>query len=137
MTVEKIDHIGIAVDNIEEWIVYYRDTLGLDYQGSEVVEEQKVKVAFLQIGESRIELLEPTSDDSPVAKFLEKRGTGIHHIAIRVDDIEAAIRSHKEAGARMIDESPRIGAHNMRIAFIHPKSTGGVLMELCQKPSDH
>ncbi|MBD3406537.1 MAG: methylmalonyl-CoA epimerase [Candidatus Lokiarchaeota archaeon] len=137
MTVEKIDHIGIAVDSIEKWLVYYRDTLGLQYTGSEVVEEQKVKVAFLGIGESRIELLEPTADDSPIARFLEKRGSGIHHIAVRVDDIEAAIKAHKESGSRMIDETPRTGAHNMRIAFVHPKTTGGVLMELCQSPPEH
>ncbi len=133
MTVEKIDHIGIAVESIEEMLPYYRDSLGLDYKGSEVVAEQKVKVAFLQIGESRIELLEPTSDDSPVAKFLAKRGSGIHHISVLVDDIEEALTKHEENGAMLIDKEPRIGAHNMKIAFIHPKSTGGVLLELSQK----
>lgn len=135
MTVEKIDHIGIAVDSIENWIGYYKDVLGLEYGGSEEVVEQKVRVAFFKIGESQIELLEPTSSDSPIAKFLEKRGIGIHHIAILVDDIEAALTRHQEAGARLIDNEPRIGAHNMRIAFIHPKASGGVLMELCQNPS--
>ncbi len=135
MTVEKIDHIGIAVDSIEKWIGYYKDVLGLEYGGSEEVVEQKVRVAFFKIGESQIELLEPTSSDSPIAKFLEKRGIGIHHIAILVDDIEAALTRHQEAGARLIDNEPRIGAHNMRIAFIHPKDSGGVLMELCQNPS--
>lgn len=135
MTVEKIDHIGIAVDSIEKWIGYYKDVLGLEYGGSEEVVEQKVRVAFFKIGESQIELLEPTSSDSPIAKFLEKRGIGIHHIAILVDDIEAALTRHQEAGARLIDNEPRIGAHNMRIAFIHPKASGGVLMELCQNPS--
>jgi methylmalonyl-CoA/ethylmalonyl-CoA epimerase len=134
MSVEKISHIGIAVESIEKWLGYYKDILGLEYGGSEEVAEQKVRVAFLKIGESKIELLEPTSEDSPIAKFLEKRGGGIHHIAVKVDDIEAALARHHEAGARLIDEKPRVGAHNMRIAFIHPKASGGVLMELCQDP---
>jgi len=132
MAVEKIAHIGIAVESIEQWIGFYRDVLGLDYGGSEEVPEQKVRVAFLTIGESSIELIEPTSADSPIAKFLEKRGSGIHHVAIQVDDIEAALVRHQEAGARLIDSTPRIGAHNMKIAFIHPKASGGVLIELCE-----
>lgn len=134
MTIEKIDHIGIAVKSIEESLPYYRDVLGLQYTGSEIVEEQKVRVAFLKIGESRIELLEPTTDDSPVAKFLEKRGSGIHHIAVRTNSIEDDLSKHKDHEARLIDESPRIGAHDMQIAFVHPKTTSGVLMELCQEP---
>jgi methylmalonyl-CoA/ethylmalonyl-CoA epimerase len=133
MTVEKIEHIGIAVESIEKMLPYYRDGLGLEYRGEEIVEEQKVRVAFFGIGESSIELLEPTADDSPIASFLTKRGPGIHHIAVRVDDIEVALRQHEENGARLIDREPRLGAHNMRIAFVHPKSTGGVLVELCQK----
>jgi len=132
MSIEKISHIGIAVESIEKWIGFYRDVLGLEYGGSEEVPEQKVRVAFLKIGESNIELLEPTSDDSPIAKFMEKRGSGIHHIAVQVDDIEAALARHHEAGAQLIDTEPRIGAHNMKIAFIHPKSSGGVLIELCE-----
>jgi len=136
MPIVKLDHIGIAVKSIEEGLEYYRDVLGMEYLGEEEVTEQKVRVAFLKLGESRIELLEPTSSDSPVAKFLEKRGAGIHHIAILVDDIEAALSGHRKAGARLIDETPRIGAHNMLIAFIHPKSTGGVLLELCQCPPE-
>ncbi|MHA1864197.1 MAG: methylmalonyl-CoA epimerase [Candidatus Thorarchaeota archaeon] len=132
MAVEKIDHIGIAVESIEKWIGFYRDVLGLEYAGSEEVPEQKVKVAFLTIGDSKIELLEPTSEDSPIAKFLEKRGSGVHHIAIQVDDIEAAIARHHDVGAKLIDDKPRIGAHNMKIAFIHPKASGGVLLELCE-----
>jgi methylmalonyl-CoA/ethylmalonyl-CoA epimerase len=132
MTVEKIAHIGIAVENIEKWIGFYRDVLGLEYGGSEEVPEQKVRVAFLTIGESSIELLEPTSDDSPIAKFLEKRGSGIHHIAVEVNDIEAALAQHHDAGAQLIDNTPRIGAHNMKIAFVHPKASGGVLIELCE-----
>jgi len=135
MSVEKISHIGIAVESIEKWIGFYKDVLGLEYGGSEEVAEQKVRVAFLKIGESQIELLEPTSEDSPIAKFLEKRGGGIHHIAVKVDDIDAALARHREAGARLIDNEPRIGAHNMRIAFIHPKASGGVLLELCEEKS--
>lgn len=134
MVVEKIEHIGIAVESIEKMLPYYRDGLGLEYSGEEVVTEQKVRVAFLEIGESRIELLEPTSEDSPVAKFLAKRGPGIHHVAVRVSDITAALKAHEENGAVLIDNEPRVGAHNMRIAFVHPRSTGGVLIELCQTP---
>jgi len=135
MTVEKVDHIGIAVDSIEKWIGYYKDVLGLEHTTSVEIAEQNIRVAFLKIGESQIELVEPTSDDSPISKFLENRGSGLHHIAILVDDIDAALAKHREAGARLIDNEPRMGAHNMRIAFIHPKASGGVLMELCQKPS--
>ncbi|MDF1538533.1 MAG: methylmalonyl-CoA epimerase [Candidatus Thorarchaeota archaeon] len=134
MGVEKIDHIGIAVMSIEEALPYYRDVLGLEYTGTEVVEEQKVRVAFLKIGESKIELLEPTSDDSPIAKFIEKRGGGIHHVAIRVSSIEDDIEKHHQGDVRLIDNEPRVGAHDMKIAFIHPKSTSGVLLELCQEP---
>jgi methylmalonyl-CoA/ethylmalonyl-CoA epimerase len=134
MTVEKIDHIGIAVESIEDALPYYRDTLGLRYSGSEVVEEQKVRVALLEIGESRIELLEPTAPDSPIAGFLEKRGSGVHHIAVMVDSIEEGLTRHAENGARLIDDKARIGAHGMKIAFIHPKSTSGVLLELCETP---
>ncbi|MFW9965853.1 MAG: methylmalonyl-CoA epimerase [Candidatus Thorarchaeota archaeon] len=133
MTAERIEHIGIAVESIDEMMAYYRDGLGLEYRGEETVEEQKVRVAFFGIGESSIELLEPISDESPIAKFLAKRGSGIHHIAVRVDDIEEAIKQHEASGASLIDRKPRVGAHNMRIAFVHPKSTGGVLVELCQK----
>ncbi len=136
MPIDKLDHIGIAVESIEEGLKYYRDVLGMEYLSEEEVTEQNVRVAFLKLGESRIELLEPTSSDSPIAKFLEKRGVGIHHIAILVDDIEAALSNHRKAGARLIDETPRVGAHNMLIAFVHPKSTGGVLLELCQRPPE-
>ncbi|MFW9975196.1 MAG: methylmalonyl-CoA epimerase [Candidatus Thorarchaeota archaeon] len=135
MSIEKIDHIGIAVDSIKNWLDYYENVLGLEYTGSEEVVDQKVRVAFFKIGESRIELLEPTADDSPIAKFLETRGSGIHHIAIRVTDINTALARHREAGSRLIDNEPRTGAHNMLIAFIHPKSSGGVLLELCEEPS--
>lgn len=136
MGVEKIDHIGIAVKSIDEALPYYRDVLGLEYMGTEVVEEQKVRVAFLKIGESKIELLEPTSPDSPIAGFIEKRGGGIHHIAIQVDSINEDIEKHHQGGARLIDKEPRVGAHDMKIAFIHPKSTSGVLLELCQESDE-
>jgi methylmalonyl-CoA/ethylmalonyl-CoA epimerase len=134
MSVKKIDHVGIAVKSIEEWLPYYRDTLGLEYLGSEEVQEQMVRVAFLKIGESRIELLEPTSAESPIAKFLEKQGGGIHHIAVLVDDIKDAIHRHHEHGQELINKEPRVGAHDMKIAFVHPKATGRVLLELCQEP---
>jgi methylmalonyl-CoA/ethylmalonyl-CoA epimerase len=129
----KIDHLGIATKSIEEALKFWQDSLGLENVHTEVVEEQKVRVAMLPIGESRVELLEPTSDDSPISKFLEKRGGGIHHIAIEVEDIEASLAKLKAAGARLIDETPRIGAEGCLIAFVHPATTGGVLLELTQK----
>lgn len=129
---KKINHIGIAVNSLDEALPFYRDNLGMVFKGTEEVAEQKVKVAFLQIGESKVELLEPTSPDSPVARFLEKSGPGIHHIAYEVEDLEAAIAKLEQDGARMIDRAPRSGAHGALIAFIHPKSSNGVLTELCQ-----
>jgi methylmalonyl-CoA/ethylmalonyl-CoA epimerase len=129
---KKINHIGIAVKSIESGLAPYR-ALGLEPEGEEIVEEQKVKVVFLTVGESRIELLEPTSPDSPVAKFIEKKGEGIHHIAFQVSNIEEALKQAEEKGLRLIDKAPRSGAHGTRIAFLHPKSTGGVLMELCEE----
>jgi len=134
--IKKISHIGIAVTSIEEATPFYRDVLGLEYEGTEVVAEQKVKVAFFVAGESRIELLEPTAADSPVAKFLEKNGPGVHHIAYEVADLAQRLLSLKASGLRLIDEAPRTGAHNTRIAFLHPKASGGVLTELCQ-PGEH
>ncbi len=128
---KKIDHIGVAVASLDETMPFYRDQLGMAVKGVEEVMEQKVRVAFLQIGESKIELLEPTSEESPVAKFLEKSGPGIHHIAYEVADIEAAIAKLQQDGVRMIDAVPRNGAHGTRIAFVHPKSSTGVLTELC------
>jgi methylmalonyl-CoA/ethylmalonyl-CoA epimerase len=129
---KKINHIGIAVKNIEVSLPLYRDVLGMKFEGSEEVADQKVRVAFLCVGESRIELLEPTSPDSAVAKFLEKNGEGIHHIAYEVDDVEAALAELQAKEVRLVDQTPRGGAHGTRIAFLHPKSTGGVLTELCQ-----
>jgi len=130
--VKKINHIGVAVNSIEESAPLYRDVYGMKDEGVEVVEEQKVKVAFFAVGESRIELLEPTSDDSPVAKFIAKNGPGVHHIAYEVDDVCAEIARLKAEGVRLIDEVPRCGAHQTQIAFLHPKSSGGVLTEMCQ-----
>ncbi len=131
--VQKIDHIGIAVKNMEETLKFYETALGLKAVATEVVEEQKVKVAFLPTGDSEIELLEATTEDSPVAKFIEKNGEGVQHIAYRVENVESAIAEMKEKGIRMIDETPRYGAGGAKIAFCHPKSTGGVLIELCQR----
>lgn len=128
----KIDHLGIATRGIEEALRFWEDALGLENVHTETVDDQKVRVAMLPLGESRIELLEPTSDESPISKFLDKRGGGLHHIAIRVDDIEAALARLKEKGMRLIDETPRIGAEGCRVAFVHPTSANGVLLELVQ-----
>jgi methylmalonyl-CoA/ethylmalonyl-CoA epimerase len=133
---KKISHIGIAVASIEQAAPFYRDVLGMEFEGTEVVTEQKVKVAFFAVGESRIELLEPTADDSPVAKFLDKNGPGVHHVAYEVADLEQRLAALKAEGVRLIDEAPRTGAHNTRIAFMHPKASGGVLTELCE-PGAH
>ncbi len=129
----KVDHIGIAVSDLEESIKFYEDVLGLKLHGTEVVEEQQVKVAFLPVGDTEVELLAATTPDSPIAKFIEKKGQGIQHIAFRVDDIEAALAEMKAKGIRLIDEEPRYGAGGARIAFLHPKATNGVLIELCER----
>lgn len=128
----KINHLGIATKGIDNALKFWSDALGLENVHTEVVEDQKVRVAMLPIGESRVELLEPTSDDSPISKFLEKRGGGIHHIAVEVDDIEASLAQLKEKGMRLIDENPRIGAEGCLVAFVHPSSANGVLLELVQ-----
>jgi methylmalonyl-CoA epimerase len=128
----KIDHIGIAVKSLSEAVKIYEQAVGLKLAGYDEVDEQGVRVAMLDIGESRIELLEPTRPDSPVEKFMARRGEGIHHIAVRVDNIEQALERLKAAGIRLIDEKPKRGAHNTRVAFIHPASTHGVLMELVE-----
>jgi methylmalonyl-CoA epimerase len=130
----KINHLGIATKDINKALKFWAGTLGLENVHTETVEDQKVRVAMLPIGESRIELLEPTSDDSPISKFLEKRGGGIHHLAIEVDDIRASLQSFKDKGMRLIDESPRIGAEGCLVAFVHPAASGGVLVELVQTP---
>ena len=131
--VRKVDHIGVAVSNLEEALKIYTDVLGLTLHGTEVVEEQKVRVAFMPVGDTEIELLESTDPEGPIAKFIEKRGEGIQHIAFRVDDIEEALEQMRRKGVRLIDEKPRYGAGGARIAFLHPKSTGGVLVELCER----
>ena len=128
----KVDHIGIATRQIDEALALWRDVLGLEIDSMEEVPAQGVRVAMLPIGESHIELLEPLSQDSPVGKFLEKRGPGIHHIAIRVTDIRASLAQLKVKGTRLIDETPRIGAGGCLVAFVHPSSTNGVLLELVQ-----
>lgn len=133
MNIMKIDHIGIAVKNLDETLKFYKDVLGLELQGTEVVEEQKVRVAFLPVGDTEVELLESTTDDGPIAKFIEKNGEGVQHIAFKVDDIEAAIEEMKSKGMMMIDETPRYGAGGARIAFMHPKSTHRVLVELSER----
>ena len=133
MKVLKVDHIGIAVSNLEESLKFYTEVLGLKSEGTEVVEEQKVKVAFLPCGDSEIELLESTSPDGPIAKFIEKNGEGIQHIALRVENIEEALAELKEKGVRLIDEKPRYGAGGASIAFVHPKATKGVLLELSER----
>lgn len=129
---QKINHIGIAVKSLDETLPFYRDGLNMPLCGIEEVVDQKVRVAMLGIGEAKIELLEPTSPESPIAKFLEKNGPGIHHIAYEVDDVKQAIEHMLNEGARMIDQEPRAGAHGTQIAFVHPKSSHGVLTELCQ-----
>lgn len=133
MKTTVVDHIGIAVHSIDEALSFWQNTLGIECTGVEEVAEQKVKTAFLPLGDTEIELLEATSDDSPVAKFIEKRGEGIHHLALRVDDLEAALAELKEKGMRLIDETPRYGAGGARIAFVHPKATGGILLELSER----
>jgi len=130
---KKISHIGVAVENLNEAMRLYNESLGLEIEGTEEVKEQKVKVAFIPMGESRIELIESTDPNGPIAKFIKSRGEGIHHIALEVDHIEDALQKLKERGVQLIDEKPRIGAHKMKIAFLHPRSTKGVLLELCQK----
>lgn len=133
MKIEKIDHIGIAVKSIDEILEFYRDVLGIEPVGEEIVEEQKVKTAFLPVGDSEIELLESTSPEGPIARFIEKKGEGIQHLAFRVDNIEKALKELKEKGFRLIDEKPRYGAGGAKIAFLHPKATKGVLIELCER----
>ncbi|HSH70755.1 MAG TPA: methylmalonyl-CoA epimerase [Deferrisomatales bacterium] len=130
---QKISHIGIAVHDIEEAAKFYTEVLGLELGGVEEVPDQKVKVAFLPIGEVRIELVQPTSPDSPVAKFLEKNGQGFHHIAYQVEDTGAEVERMLSDGVRMVDQTPRSGAHHTKIAFVHPKASGGVLTELVQE----
>lgn len=136
-----INHIGIAVKSLDDQRVFYEKTLGARFEAVEEVADQKVKVGFFLIGpegaEVRLELLEPTSPESPIAKFIEKRGEGIHHIAYSVSDLDRRLGELKESGVRLIDETPRDGAHHQRIAFLHPKSSMGVLTELCEPAPQH
>jgi lactoylglutathione lyase/methylmalonyl-CoA/ethylmalonyl-CoA epimerase len=131
--IKKIDHIGIAVKDLNETTRFYRENLGLEIEGIEEIKEQKVKVAIIPVGESRIELLQSTNLDGPIAKFIEKRGEGIHHIALEVERIEETLQKMKKKGVQLVDQKPRIGANRMKIAFLHPRSTKGVLIELCEK----
>ncbi len=131
----EVDHIGVGVNKLDEAITLYCDVLGLRLEGIHMVEEQKVRVASLSTGgETRIELLEPTESESPVAKFIERRGEGVHHIALKVRNIKAVLEELKEKGLKLVDEKPRMGVDGAKIAFIHPKSTKNVLLELCERP---
>lgn len=132
MAVNGIHHIGIAVRSIEAQRSFYENTIGAEFESVEEVADQKVRVAFFRLNDVRIELLEPTDPSSKVQKFLDKRGEGLHHLAFSVDDIQERISELQAAGLEMIDEQPKMGAHEMQIAFIHPKSSYGVLMELCE-----
>ena len=132
----QLDHIGIAVAKLEDALPFWRDLLGLELEGIEVVPSEKVRVAVLKAGSTRIELLEPTSPDSPIAKALEKRGPGIHHLALAVEDVAARMAALKKAGRPALDEVPRPGAGGCQVTFVHPKSAGGVLVELSQRPPD-
>jgi len=132
--VKGVDHIAVAVRDLEESSRFYREVLGLTGAGEETVAEQKVKVGFFSAGATRIELLAPTDSDSPVAKFLETRGPGLHHVCLEVEDLDAELERLRRAGVAFTAEQPRLGSHGSRIAFIHPRSSGGALIELCERP---
>ena len=135
MNISHIEHLGIAVKSLDEAIPYYENILGMKCYSIEEVADQKVKTAFFKVGQTKLELLEPTSDESPIAKFIEKRGEGIHHLAFAVEDgVANALAEMEGKGVRLIDKAPRKGAECLNIAFIHPKSTHGVLTEFCEKP---
>jgi methylmalonyl-CoA/ethylmalonyl-CoA epimerase len=133
MKLLKIDHLGIAVNSIDEGKKFWTDILGLEFKGTEAVEPQKVITGFFPVSESEVELLESTSPDGPVAKYIEKKGQGIQHVAFRVENIEEALQELKDKGVRLIDQKPRNGAGGAKIAFLHPKATNGVLVELCER----
>jgi len=133
MKILKIDHLGIAVNSMEEGSKFWSDVMGLKLEGSETVTEQKVTTAFFPVGDSEVELLVSTSPDGPIAKFIEKKGAGFQHVAFRVENIEAALAELKEKGVALIDQTPRIGAGGAKIAFLHPKATGGVLVEISER----
>ncbi|HKK69555.1 MAG TPA: methylmalonyl-CoA epimerase [Bacteroidales bacterium] len=132
MEVSHIEHIGIAVANLEESIKFYENVLGLKCYGIEEVKDQKVKTAFFQVGDTKIELLESTDPEGPIGKFVEKKGGGLHHMAFAVNDIDSSLKEAEEKGVRLIDKEPRRGAEGLDIGFLHPKSTQGVLTELCE-----
>lgn len=132
MNLTHIEHIGIAVKNLNDAIKFYEEVLGLKCYAIEEVEDQKVKTAFFNVGQTKIELLESTDSEGPVAKFMEKRGEGVHHIAFAVENLPSTLTELKDKGIKLIDENPRRGAEGMDIAFLHPKSTHGVLTELCE-----
>jgi methylmalonyl-CoA/ethylmalonyl-CoA epimerase len=127
-----IDHVGIAVSNLSDALAFFRDAIGLELEPAEDVPSQRVRAHFLPAGQASVELVEPTSDDSPIAKYIARRGPGLHHLCLRVDDIDAALAELKAKGVRLVDETPRPGAHHSLVAFIHPSSTHGVLVELKQ-----
>lgn len=131
--INKIDHLGVAVKDLDLVRKFYTDMLGLSCGGEEIVPEQKVKVAFFPVGETNVELLEATDPEGPIAKFIEAKGEGVHHVAFAVDNLEQALADLKAKGVRLIDEKPRIGAHGAKIAFVHPKASNGVLIELCER----
>jgi methylmalonyl-CoA/ethylmalonyl-CoA epimerase len=137
MNISHIEHLGIAVKSLEQSIPYYEQILGLKCYAVEEVADQKVKTAFFKAGQTKIELLEPTGPESAVAKFIEKRGEGIHHIAFAVDNVQKSLDEIAEKGVQIIDKAPRKGAEGLEIAFLHPKSTLGVLTELCQEPKNN
>ncbi len=130
---DKIDHVGIAVESIDEKMSLYRDVLGLEYEGTERIEEQGVEVAFFRIGESHLELLEPVDEESPVADFLAEHGEGIHHLAAGCGDIEQARKAAKKGGLQILSDEPLEGARDKVVSFVHPKDSGGVLLEFCQR----
>jgi methylmalonyl-CoA/ethylmalonyl-CoA epimerase len=130
--ITKIDHIAVVVPNLEEGAKFYKEFLGLNLADVEEIEGMDTKVGFFALGETKIELVQPTKEETGLAKFLASRGPGIHHICLEVDDIEAELMAYKEKGALLIDETPRKGAHGMKVGFIHPKTSGGVLIELCE-----
>jgi methylmalonyl-CoA/ethylmalonyl-CoA epimerase len=134
--IKKVDHIGIAVKSLDQTLPFYTEELKLPLLGIEEVESEKVKVAFLDAGQTHIELLEPTSPESAIAKYIEKRGEGIHHIALGVDSIQARLNELKEKGIRLIQEEAKIGAGGSKVAFLHPKAASGVLYELCEKKGE-
>ncbi len=135
MIPQFIEHIGIAVNSLEESIPYYENVLGLKCYAVEEVTDQKVKTAFFKVGQTKIELLEATSPDSPIAKFIEKKGPGVHHMAFAVENLEQQLETIAQKGVQLIDQTPRKGAEGLHIAFLHPKSTLGVLTELCENKS--